>query len=608
MISAPLDPAALYHNRLAERQAEARALDAQADRIGTGRLVTFLSGVALGWITIGPEWLSPGWLVAPAAVFVGLVVAHDRVLLSRDRVRRAVSWYERGLARIDDSWPGQGPGGDHFADQDHLYAQDLDLFGDGSLFQLLCTAQTQGGEQTLADWLTCPAGVDEVRLRQEAAIELQPNALLRERLATAGAAARETVHPATLKAWAVAPQAVSGLWTRLLAVGISLLVPATIFAWNEGAPVLAPIAALLTLGVFARRWAGVTTRIMAGASAPAAELTVLSDVSAVIRTESYEAARLQALAHGLETADGDVGEAARRLRKLVELHDWQRNILFAPLAALLCWQLHLAYAVEAWRARHGGQVAGWLGHLGEMEALAALGTYAFEHPDDPFPEVAETDGVPHYEATALTHPLLPSTAAVANDVSLGAAPRVLIVSGSNMSGKTTFLRSIGVSVVRALMGAPVRARHLRVSPLAIGATLRIEDSLQAGRSRFYTEVLRLGQVVAQARSEPTLFLFDELLHGTNSHDRTEGARGLLDSLLRRDTIGLVTTHDLALAEIGNQLAPAASNVHFDDLLVDLEMRFDYRLNPGPVPQSNALAIMRAVGLDIPIAEPPDPGA
>ena len=195
--------------------------------------------------------------------------------------------------------------------------------------------------------------------------------------------------------------------------------------------------------------------------------------------------------------------------------------------------------------------------------------------------------------------MIPTTTAVANDVALGASPQVLIVSGSNMSGKTTLLRSIGVSAVLALMGAPVRAGRLRLSSVSIGATLRIEDSLQAGRSRFYAETIRLGQIETTARTHPTLFLFDELFHGTNSHDRTEGARGLLRSLVYLNAIGLVTTHDLALAEIGEQLAPKARNVHFDDTLVDGEMRFDFRLKAGPVTRSNALAIMRAVGLDLP---------
>jgi DNA mismatch repair ATPase MutS len=241
-------------------------------------------------------------------------------------------------------------------------------------------------------------------------------------------------------------------------------------------------------------------------------------------------------------------------------------------------------------------VGKWLQHVGEFEALSALGTYAYEHPADPFPELAAADGPPVFEAEALGHPLIPAATTVANDVTLGAGPQVLSVSGSNMSGKTTLLRSVGVSTVMALMGAPVRARRLRLSPVAIGATLRIEDSLQAGRSRFYAEVLRLRQIVDLARAGSTLFLLDELFHGTNSHDRTEGARGLLRSLVSLDAVGLVTTHDLALAEIADQMAPAALNVHFDDSLVEGEMRFDYRVKQGPVTRSNALAIMRAVGL------------
>jgi DNA mismatch repair ATPase MutS len=322
-------------------------------------------------------------------------------------------------------------------------------------------------------------------------------------------------------------------------------------------------------------------------------------VCGVLREETYTSPRLLALRAGLETTAGEAQQVVGKLQRLIELHDWQHNILFAPIAALLLWKLHCAFAVEAWRARHGGEVETWLRHVGEFEALSALATYAYEHPADPFPELAETDGPPVYEAEALAHPLIPAATAVANDVALGASPQVLIVSGSNMSGKTTLLRSIGVSAVLALMGAPVRAGRLRLSPVAIGATLRIEDSLQAGRSRFYAEVIRLGQIVATARIRPTLFLFDELFHGTNSHDRTEGARGLLRSLVHLNAIGLVTTHDLALAEIGEQLAPTAGNVHFDDTLVDDEMRFDYCLKAGPVTRSNAIAIMRAVGLDLP---------
>ena len=274
-------------------------------------------------------------------------------------------------------------------------------------------------------------------------------------------------------------------------------------------------------------------------------------------------------------------------------------MVFAPIAAVLLWGLQCAMAVEAWRARHGRSVPTWLRTVGEIEALASLATYHFEHPADPFPELVEGVDTPVYEAERVRHPILPRTSAVANDVRLGAEPQLLVVSGSNMSGKTTLLRTIGVNGVLALAGAPVRARRLRLTPLTIGATLSVQDSLLAGRSRFYAEITRLRRLVDMAKGvRPLLFLLDELFHGTNSHDRVKGAHGVLHSLIRLRALGLVTTHDLALATIADRLTPKAVNVHFEDHFVDGEMTFDYQLRPGRATQSNALALMRAVGLEV----------
>jgi DNA mismatch repair ATPase MutS len=208
---------------------------------------------------------------------------------------------------------------------------------------------------------------------------------------------------------------------------------------------------------------------------------------------------------------------------------------------------------------------------------------------------------------ALGHPLLPAARIVRNDVLLSAAARLLVVSGSNMSGKSTLLRTVGTNAVLAFAGAPVRAQTLRLSPLAIGATLRIQDSLQEGRSRFYAEITRIRELADVARGpvdgtrgqpRPLLFLLDELFHGTNSHDRLVGASGVLRSLIDRGAIGLITTHDLALTAIADNLGAHAANVHFEEWFDAGEMRFDYRLKPGRVTRSNALALMRAVGLEV----------
>jgi DNA mismatch repair ATPase MutS len=243
-------------------------------------------------------------------------------------------------------------------------------------------------------------------------------------------------------------------------------------------------------------------------------------------------------------------------------------------------------------------VGEWLREVGELEAFSALATFAYERPADPFPELV--DEGPVFEAEALGHPLIAPTVAVRNDVTLGGAgPRVLIVSGSNMSGKSTLLRTVGVNTVLALAGAPVCARRLRVSPVVLGATLRINDSLQAGKSRFYAELTRLKQIVDRAGGQPPLlFLLDEILHGTNSHDRRIGAEAILRGLVARGAVGLVTTHDLALAEVAAAMAGRAANVHFEDHLEAGVMTFDYRMKPGVVRKSNALELMRAVGLEV----------
>jgi DNA mismatch repair ATPase MutS len=239
----------------------------------------------------------------------------------------------------------------------------------------------------------------------------------------------------------------------------------------------------------------------------------------------------------------------------------------------------------------------WLASAGEFEALGSLAAYGFERPDDILPDIVDEGA--SFVADALGHPLLPAARVVRNDVRLDADQRLLIVSGSNMSGKSTLLRTIGLNAVLARAGAPVMARGLRIGPLSIGATLRIQDSLQDGRSRFFAEITRLKAVVDLARLQPpALFLLDELFHGTNSHDRLVGAAGVLRALLGLGAVGLVTTHDMALASIVESLGPTAVNVHFEDRIEDGEMRFDYTMKPGPVTASNALALMRAVGLDV----------
>jgi DNA mismatch repair ATPase MutS len=232
-----------------------------------------------------------------------------------------------------------------------------------------------------------------------------------------------------------------------------------------------------------------------------------------------------------------------------------------------------------------------------MEALCALASHAFEHPADPFPEFVPEG--PWIDAEAIGHPLLSEDKVVRNDIRLGGALQVIVVSGSNMSGKSTMLRTLGINTVLAQAGAPVRARRFTLSPLAVGASIRLTDSLQGGVSRFYAEILRLRQILDETAGPlPVLFLIDEFLHGTNSHDRRIGARALVLGLVQRGAIGLITTHDLALADIADELGERAANVHFEDQIEDGKISFDYHMRPGVVRKSNAIELMRQVGLEI----------
>jgi DNA mismatch repair ATPase MutS len=303
----------------------------------------------------------------------------------------------------------------------------------------------------------------------------------------------------------------------------------------------------------------------------------------------------------LESEGRPPSERIAQLQRLVDLLEARQNQFFAPIGALFMWGTHFGLAVENWRAHHGPNLASWVDAAAEMEALGSLASYAYEHPDDPFPEILEEGSGNDvlFDGRELGHPLLPADRCVRNSVLLDAAQQAYMVSGSNMSGKSTLLRTVGVSTVMALAGAPVRAASLRLCPLAVGASIHIVDSLQEGTSHFYAEIKRIRQVMDLTEGgRPVLFLLDEVLHGTNSHDRRIGAEAVLRGLLSRGAIGLITTHDLALARVADELAPKTLNVHFQDQLDDGKMRFDYRLWPGVVTRSNALELMRAVGLEV----------
>jgi hypothetical protein len=594
------DPLRYHREQLLARRTRANSLERSDIRLSQARLAVVVVFLALAVASLWQGSLSAWWLFVPLVSFVGLAVVHDRVIRSRRVADRGVRWYELGLARLEDRWVETGDTGERFQDAEHPYALDLDIFGTGSLFQLLTTAQTSVGEETLAAWLLTGADPETVRKRQSAVRDLSERPLLREDLYALGADARNRVDSAMLNGWATAPLRLNTTWLRGLSAILALGGVVTLAAWVMGfvwggVPLAFAVVNSLVGVVFGKA----VSQVLHGSSEPSRELDLLAAVIGRVRGESFTAAHLQELSAEFGAHADDPIRVTRRLNRLIQMHDWQHNLMFAPIAAVTLWGLQCALAVEGWRRRHGSAVGLWLRDVGEFEALSSLATYHFGRPEGPFPELVSNTSVPVYDAERLAHPLLPRTSAVANDVRLGEAPQLLVVSGSNMSGKTTLLRTVGANAVLAFAGGPVRAARLRVSPLVIGATLRVQDSLLEGRSRFYAELTRLRRLVELAQGPiPLLFLLDELFHGTNSHDRVEGAYGVLHFLVGLRAIGLVTTHDLALAATADRLEARASNVHFEDHFADGEMAFDYQLREGRATRSNALALMTAVGLHV----------
>ncbi len=585
-----------YAEKLHARRAAWKTLESRDLWLGYGKLAAAFTGIGALWVVFGVFSLTPWVLVIPFGVFLWLAMTHDRVIRERVRAQYAMAFYEQGLRRLEDRWVGTGKPGDRFGDPQHPYAVDLDIFGRGSLYELMCIARTRVGEETLAGWLKVPAESAVVRSRQEAVAELSPKLDLREEMAALGEEGLKGVDPESLSQWGRNPRilAQSAVPTAAAVLG-AVTVAAAIYGMAVGAWI-----PFLILAMAGQAWESAVRsrvrKVIRAVDKPAWDLQKLAALLVLIEKQRFSSAMLRALWDRVEVAGQPASARIGRLAGLVDRLNARRNVVFAPIAALLLWTTWHAYAIERWREANGRYLEDWLDAIGEFEALCCLAGYAYEHPSDPFPGVVE-DGI-RFEGVGLSHPMIPESRAVPNDVSLGDSALVWIVSGSNMSGKSTLLRTVGVNAVLAMAGAPVRAESLRISPIQIGASIRTLDSLLGGVSRFYAEVLRLRQIVEMADSGPLIFLLDEILHGTNSHDRLIGAEAVVRTLVGKGAVGLVTTHDLALARIADDPTVGAKNVHFQDHMENGEMRFDYHLQAGVVTKSNALELMRSVGLDV----------
>jgi MutS-like protein len=587
--------------------------------LGNVRLILALIAAIMVWASFRDRLVSLWWLAAPAAVFLGVAVYHSRILRARELAERAVAFYERGLARVEDRWAGFGETGERFdgplpgdaspgdpspapGAPHHVYAADLDLFGTGSLFQLLSTARTRMGEDALAQWLLAPSRVECIRERHAAVNELRDQLDLRQDLAVLGEDVGVGVHPGALLKWAESPNRMRPVWIPWLAALLAGFAVAFAVVWAEWGIATPLVTTVVIEAVLTYRLKKSLEEVLHGTEHALRDLDLFSGVLGRIEAHRFQSPRLQALQRELLSSGVPSSQAIARLKTLVSLIESRHNMVVAILDAPLMYSVQVGFAAERWRRVHGGALRLWVNAVGEMEALVSLAAYSFEHPADPFPlfrKGADKDGAASFEGEEIGHPLVPLATCVRNNVGISGETRVLLVSGSNMSGKSTLLRAVGMNVVLAMAGAPVRARSLTLTPLQVGASIRINDSLREGSSRFYAEITRLRQIFDLAGGDPPLlFLLDELLQGTNSKDRRLGAEGVVRALVKRGAIGLVSTHDLALTDIGGPVQGHLRNVHFQDELKNGRMTFDYKLRDGVVTKSNGLELMRSIGLEV----------
>ncbi len=603
-------PATTYRDRAAAFAAEERRLARISFRFSVGRGALFLGFAGtLVMILVRASLAADArfWLLAGAWIVVFLLVLpwHERIVRRQRRAAALRELNEEALRRLDRDWDNLPiPQVPEALAQDHR-ARDLDLFGRASLLQLLGTAHAPAGRLRLAGWLLQPAAPAEIALRQEAVGELAPEVDFRQQVEVRTRpmeSAPPDVEPflqwAEGTPWLLPRTGLVWLTRILPPITVALVLAAFLTSFPASPAWLAIAVNFFLMYRFGERLEGAFNRI----EARERELRTYAESMEMAVSRTFTAPALRRIGETLASGGRPAHAWMDLLDSRIGFADARRNpILRLPIELLFLWDFHALWLLERWQQAVGKQARGWLEALGELEALSGLAGLRHDNPGWAFPTVAP--GEDRYAARALGHPLIPEDRRVPNDVEVGPAGTFLLVTGSNMSGKSTLLRAIGVNAVLAQAGGAVCAEALRMPPVELATSILVEDSLAGGVSFFMAELLRIRAVVeaadrSRAEGHVLLYLLDEILRGTNSSERQVAVRRVLLHLLQSGAIGAVSTHDLQVAEIP-ELRAAGRPVHFRETLhpgQEPAMTFDYRMHPGVATTTNALKLMELVGL------------
>lgn len=596
------DPKEQYEKRKLYYGQRFEKLTRRTNRLSNVRLITFLAGCGLAafFYYIGRSSLSVGMAALTFILFVALVFWHQSLKTSRNYFKVLYENYDQALSRLDGDWHNFPDTGRDFIDPAHSYSEDLDIFGVGSLFQWITTAKTFRGREALKKVLTqLPGEIGIINKRQEAIRELARNLAWRQRfLAEARMTERPLNSPETIIEWAKSYD-VSYLreWVRILACALPVITLAflLIYLLTSRVSAIYPILGIVIQSIilFLGRERG---KVLNAVYTYKESIKIYEKMLERFEKRVFHAEHLQALKKALLDRDGKPAfEQIRRLSSLADLIANRGNAMFLIINILTLWDIQCMISLEAWKEKSGRFLGSWLDTLAELEALNSLAIIAMDHPEWGIPVLTSDDlGI---STVNMGHPLV--RGAVCNDLTLNKNSGILLITGSNMSGKSTLLRTVGINLILAYAGAPVFAQRFSCSMFRIYTCMRVSDNLGENISSFYAELLRIKQIVSAAKEDSKIFfLLDEIFRGTNSQDRHAGAKVLIRQLSKAGAMGMVSTHDLELGDLERDSERKIRNYHFREYYKDDEIQFDYKLRPGISTTRNAMYLIKMAGIDV----------
>jgi MutS domain V len=594
-------PGEVYISRLNILDAELKQLKKKKSRLAWLRLISFLAAVAALWIL-----LPYGWYLAVAAAIILLgifffIVSKDLSNSNAIENNKLLIDINRDeLSALNNQFT-HFPDGAEWKPARHDYANDLDIFGRASLYQYINRTSSQQGNKLMAGWLLSPSAPAEIEQRQEAAKELKEEMEWRQQLQAYGINKRLTIPTQeNIEYWLAEETAfIKNKSWNLLRFAFPLSSLTVLFLYIFDVIAQGPFLFIMLLFLAVSFW--ISKRVMPAyvkLNKITAELETFSGSIQWIEKKSFRSPLLLQIKKRYETEGASASQTIKSLKKILDRLDYRLNpVVFIPLSAFLCWDLQQIFALEKWKTKNQSHIPQWFAALAETEAISTIANLSFNHPGWCFPVLIKGESV--FKAETMGHPLIPKGKRVDNSFSTEGTPQISLVTGSNMAGKSTFLRSIGINMVLAMTGAPVCAKSLLLSPVKVMSSMRVNDNLEESTSTFYAELKKLKEMIeAVYRNEKVFLLLDEILKGTNSADRYTGSAALLKQLVQHKAVCMIATHDLQLAKLEEEYPASIHNYHFDVQVENDELFFDYKLKKGICQSMNASILMRKIGIEL----------